>query len=291
MRTNVTSSDSGIGYNVRLLQFPNGSAEIRLYDSPLALQPDNPYETDELPPGVVIEPFKGKRVREVSDLSELSHEVDPLESRRISLARTRRMIAEYARCVKGEYFCTFTFDPARIDRTDYKTCCKKMRIFLKNARDRKAKGLQYLAVPELHKDYESWHFHVLLANTGDIVFSDSGIIKDGKVIWNIPGWSWGFSTATKVKDTIRVARYISKYLTKECHALSRGDHRYFVSNNLPKPKKSIFVAEPGEEMELVQKLADSLGLTISWISSPIKGYVGVTYIDLEPYKTEISKEL
>lgn len=268
-----------------MIEYPNNSVQVRLYDRPLTILSDEEYRLRRKA-GTVVEPFDGKRVREVSDFSELDPKVDPLESRRISLARTKRKISEYARCVKWEYFCTFTFDPARIDRTNYKSVCSKMQTWLKNARDRKAKGLQYLAVPELHKDYESWHFHVLLANTGDIVFSDSGIIKDGKVIWNIPGWSWGYSTATTVKDCIRVARYISKYMTKECHALSRGAHRYFVSNNLPKPKKSIFVVEPGEEMELVQDLAESLGLTISWISHPIDGYVGVTYIELRPEMTE-----
>lgn len=289
MVTYITS-DMGTGYNMRLIEYPNGSAQVRLYDRPLTILSDEEYRLRRRA-GTVVEPFEGKRVREVSDFSELAPKVDPLESRRISLARTKKMIAEYSRCVKWEYFCTFTFDPARIDRTNYKSVCSKIQTWLKNARDRKAEKLQYLAVPELHKDFESWHFHVLLANTGDIVFSDSGIIKNGKVVWNIPGWSWGFSTATKVQDTIRVARYISKYLTKECHALSRGAHRYFVSNNLPKPKKSVFVVEPGEEMELVQKLADSMGAKISWVSRPIEGYVGVTYIDLEPYKTEISKEL
>ena len=282
IETNWGSSKSGIGYNFKLIEYPNGSAQIRIYDEPLELS-ERPFKKK-----LVREPFEKTLVREVK---EFRSEADPLESRRVSLARTKRMISEYARSVRWEWFATFTFSPAKTDRTDYKKCSKKMRTWLRNTRKRKAKELQYLAVPELHKDMKSWHFHVLMANTGKLDFIDSGIIKDGKVIFNIPGWKAGFSTATKVQETYGIQKYIVKYMTKACHVLSNGAHRYFVSQDLPQPKKSIFVVEPGEEMELVQDLEESLGLTISWISRPIEGYVGVTYIDLEPYKTEISKEL
>ena len=68
LKTNYTSRyETGLGYNLRLIQYPNGSAQIRLYDEPLTLRLKNPYESDELPSGMVLEPFTGKRVREVED--------------------------------------------------------------------------------------------------------------------------------------------------------------------------------------------------------------------------------
>lgn len=161
--------------------------------------------------------------------------------------------------------------------------CKQMRTWLKNTRDRKAENLQYLAVPELHKDMESWHFHVLLANTGDLEFSESGIVQKEKKVFNMPGWTLGFSTATKVQDTYRVQKYITKYMTKECHVMSKGDHRYFVSQNLPKPKKSIFVVGKGEEMNMIHELADRLQSEVVWIWHSRPGsYVDVTYVELQP---------
>lgn len=166
-----------------------------------------------------------------------------------------------------------------------------MQTWLKNTRDRKAPNLQYLAVPELHKDMESWHFHVLLANTGELEFSDSGLFQKGKRIYNISGWTLGFSTATEVQDTYRVQKYITKYLTKECHIMSKGAHRYFVSRNLPKPKKSIYIVEKGEEMNTIRDIADTLGKEIVYIShTRPDSYVGVTYIELESNTKENENE-
>lgn len=270
------TSDRGFGYNLRLIQYGNGSAQIRLYDEPLEVSDEPKREWGEW----VCEPFTGSKVRVVQ---EFSPTVDPLESRQNSLLRTRRMIAEYARSVCWEWFCTFTFSPEKSDRTNYKECCKQMRTWLKNTRDRKAENLQYLAVPELHKDMESWHFHVLLANTGDLEFSESGIVQKEKKVFNMPGWTLGFSTATKVQDTYRVQKYITKYMTKECHVMSKGDHRYFVSQNLPKPKKSIFVVGKGEEMNMIHELADRLQSEVVWIWHSRPGsYVDVTYVELQP---------
>lgn len=283
IRTNCTSVyETGLGYNIRLVQYANGSAQIRLYDDPLTLRADNPYEPEDLPPGTVLEPFTGKRVREVDEFPDLEPKTDPLELRRISLARTKRLISEYARAVYWEWFCTFTFDPKKVDRTNYKSCCGKMRTWLKNTRDRKAPDLCFLAVPELHRDMESWHFHVLLANIGKLSFEDSGMIKDGQIIYNIPGWTLGFSTATKVRDTYKIQKYIIKYMTKECHVMSRGEHRYFVSHGLPKPKQSYFLAGKGEEMKQIKEIADNLGLEMTWISHSDGGYTNVTYIELQP---------
>ncbi len=283
LKTNYTSRyETGLGYNLRLIQYPNGSAQIRLYDEPLTLRLKNPYESDELPSGMVLEPFTGKRVREVEDFSDLDPKTDPLELRRISLSRTKQMIATYARSVCWQWFCTFTFSPDKAHRTNYKSCCKQMRTWLKNTRDRKAPDLLFLAVPELHKDMESFHFHVLLSNTGSLIFEDSGIIKDSQVIYNIPGWTLGFSTATKVRDTYRIQKYIIKYMTKECHIMSRGEHRYFVSQGLPKPKQSYFLAGKGEEMKQIEEIADKLGLEMTWISHSDGGYTSVTYIELQP---------
>lgn len=275
------TSNSGLGYNLRLIEYPNGSAQIRIYDKPLSIALDNPYETDEIPVGYVQEPFKGTFDREVEEFEEIAG--DPLLSQQASLSRTKRIIGEYARSAFWEWFCTFTFSPEKSERSSYKKCSQQMRTWLKNTRDRKAPDLKYLAVPELHKDLVSWHFHALLANCGELQFKPSGLIRDGMPVYNIPGWRSGFSTATKVKDTYRIQKYIVKYMSKQCHIMSKGEHRYFVSQGLPHPKHSLFFIEKGEELETVRNISDALGLTVSWISGSKPGvYTGVTYIELEP---------
>lgn len=283
------TSDGGFGYNLKVIRYGNDTVQIRLYDEPLSISERRGKDQDldrELKQE--HEPFNGTLVRVVEEFSSFD---DPLESRKNSLLRTRRLIAEYARSVRWIWFCTFTYSPDKTDRTNYKKCCKQMRTWLKNARDRKAENLQYLAVPELHKDMESWHFHVLLANTGKLIFSDSGKVQNGKCVYNVPGWTLGFSTATEVQDTYRVQKYITKYMTKECHVMSRGAHRYFVSQKLPKPKKSIYLVEKGEEMNMIRDIADTLESEIVYISHTRPGsYVGVTYIELEPSPKENENE-
>lgn len=191
------------------------------------------------------------------------------------------MIGTYARCAIWEYFVTLTFDPERTDRGSFKECMKKVRSWLHNMRKRFAADLQYLVVPELHADGVSWHIHALFSNVGDMVFSDSGRKKSGQTIYNLSGWRWGFSTATKVRDVFRIQRYITKYMTKECHALANGAHRYYVSQNLSSPKVSTMLVDPAEQEELLTQITKSFGMEISYRSEPKGDYVRVTYIELQ----------
>lgn len=43
---------------------------------------------------------------------------------------------------------------------------------------------QYLFVPELHKS-KRWHFHGIGVNCDKLKFEKSGIVKNGKEIYNI----------------------------------------------------------------------------------------------------------
>lgn len=268
----------GAGYNLRLIEYPNGSAQIRIYDKPMAVREDSGGEKENFPE-YAKEPFTGEVVPVVERFEKTPEE--RLRSREVSYARTRKCIAEYARSARWEWFCTFTFSPEKSDRTNYRRCARQMRNWLKNIRDRKAPELQYLAIPELHSDMLSWHFHALLAQTGSLRFEPSGKYKKGEPIYNISGWTIGFSTATRVRDIYRVQNYIVKYMTKSCHILSKGEHRYFVSSGLPKPQNSLFLVERGEEEDLIQKIISSTGLSVSNVfRSKEGGYTQVVYIDL-----------
>ena len=240
--TFCTSSNAST-FNLRVVEYPNGTIQIRVYDTPIRTG-DSRLDPDGAPPGYVREPFGGSLIREVREFDRTLSQV--MDSRRNSLARTRRCITDYARCAEWEWFATFTFAPERSDRSDYGRCCRQMRTWLKNSRDRKAPELQYLAVPELHRDGLNWHFHALLARTGALEFVDSGLVTNGMKIYNVPSWTTGFSTATQVQDTFRVSTYISKYMNKAVHLLTQGEHRYFISQGLPKPRISSFLIDQGE---------------------------------------------
>ena len=55
---------------------------------------------------------------------------------------------------------------------------KKAHKWINNCKNRKARELLYLLVPEQHKD-GAWHIHGLLCNTTGLTFTDSGKRYDG----------------------------------------------------------------------------------------------------------------
>lgn len=263
-------------YNAKVIEYPNESVQIRQYSKVVGVE----AEKDDLKNNNYdVEPFTNKRVKVVENFED--EETREKENQRKSLARTKSQISTYARCYEWEMFVTLTFNPKETERTDFKLCMKRVRNFLKNAKSRLANNLKYLAVPELHADGKSWHVHILMADTGDIVFTDSGKRKNGMIIYNLTGWKWGYSTASIIKDTYRVQHYIVKYMNKQTFAHAQHAHRYYVSNNLPKPKVSLFLLEEEEKAEFVQNIADSMGKEIVFSKTKYSDYTDVTYIELQ----------
>lgn len=158
-------------------------------------------------------------------------------SMQVSLNRTKNKIFDLAKSNDWEWFITFTFNPKEYDSTDYDTVTALLKRFIDNMRKHKAFDLIYLIVPELHNDGEKFHFHGLLAQTENMRFEPSGHTeKDGTVIYNVPSWKYGFSTATEIKDTIRASAYITKYITKECVQHTMYKKRYYASRNIKQPE-------------------------------------------------------
>ena len=139
-----------------------------------------------------------------------------------------------------ELFVTITFDPEKVDRSNYYDVTKRLSFWLKNIKKRYAPDLTYLLVPELHKDKKSFHFHGLFANIGDMTMLKSGLEKDGNTIYNVNDYKLGFSAATRVKDNSKVCSYISKYITKELCTVTEGKKRYWASRNLNRVKAKEF---------------------------------------------------
>lgn len=245
-------------YNIRIIEHFNGSIQIQQYNDVVGI-PINSSAT------------KGWREKENDD-----------DNRRKSLSHTRNMINIYARSAFWEWFVTFTFSPEFVDRTNFKECMAKVRNWLNNARKRLSNDLKYLVVPELHADKKSWHIHMLLADAGAIKFIDSGHKVSGEIIYNLDGWKWGFSTATRVKDIYKIQGYISKYITKDCHQLAKGAHRYYTSHNLPLPIKTMFYVPKQEQDIFIKQVTESFGKDIVYISHTKNPdtYIQVTYYEL-----------
>ena len=267
-------------YNIRIFEFPNGEIQVRHYDAPMRYPEDRTDMEDE---GTVV-PFDGSVVkRELSDRDP--SEEEKIETRKRSSNRTKQQMYMYARCVRWDYFITLTFNKDKIDRYDYSTCSKVMRQWLNNQHKRFAPDLKYLVVPEMHRD-GAWHFHGLLADTGRMSFRDSGHKAGNQVIYNMDKWKFGFTTATKVEDTRRVSGYICKYITKNVRDSSPHRQRYFVSQNLPKPKVRSLLLMPDEKIEdLITMIETSTGTECVHASMGCGGddnrYVSVDYYELQ----------
>jgi len=155
-----------------------------------------------------------------------------------SYRRTKTRLSDIVIANKFDLFCTFTF---ATDRQDIKHCKQRMGRWLNHQYMRTGK-FKYLIVPEFHKDGVSIHFHALFQGYGGELIDSGHKRKDGRIVYNIPGWRFGFSTATKIdtEGLPLVASYVKKYITKDMPQID-NKKRYWCSHNLIRPKK---VANP-----------------------------------------------
>lgn len=157
-----------------------------------------------------------------------------------SLHRTKNNIYNIARSQVWDWFITLTFDRKITDSADFSEVVKKLQNFCHNLKKRKCPDLKYLIVPELHADGVHYHFHGLLKGCNNLQFVDSGLKdKKGRIIYNIPQWTWGFTTATAISDSCHASSYITKYITKESEQYLYNRHRYFTNCKKVKPEKLV----------------------------------------------------
>lgn len=157
---------------------------------------------------------------------------EPEES---SVRRTRTVLSDLCLCNQFDLFCTFTFDPARYNSKNLLACRRYMNTWIRNAKERHSPDLKFIIVPELHKS-GAIHFHALLRGfEGQL--KDSKHTANGRKVYNIKNWHFGFSTAVYIDNLQAVSSYIKKYITKDMLLLP-GKKRYFCSQNLIRPIKS-----------------------------------------------------
>jgi len=150
-----------------------------------------------------------------------------------SMRRARAKVRRLALANEFRWFVTLTLDPQKIDSHDGAAVVKALNAWCSNAVQRK--GLRYILVPERHKK-GGIHFHGFFSDSLDAV--DSGTIKPpgggkprrprgkaqrdewlrngGQVVYNLPGWSLGFTTAMELYGEYPAAvAYVCKYIGKD----------------------------------------------------------------------------
>lgn len=227
------------GFNLKKIHYGGQYSEVRTYEKPIIVPP---------PPE-----HKGKRGE--------GGEKSLMESRR----RTIQAITGIALSNDWDWFVTLTLDPSKVDRYSYPEIAPKLSKWLDNARQRHARDLGYMVVPELHKD-GAFHFHGLFNNCDGLDFRPSGKKdKKGRDIYNVGLYGLGWTTATRVEDSVSSALYLSKYITKDLCAVTFNKKRYWASRNLTRPQceYDLLLDEDRKTLEgILQGSCDRFGLSV-----------------------------
>lgn len=234
-------------YNVRIKTFPDGHKQYLWAENPI-FRLDEEKDSPEL-----VEHIKRKRHR--IKLARLIRSFDRVEdveddsvcSRyRNNVSRSLNEIYDLARANDFQWFLTLTFDKQKVDRFDYESCSKVVKLFTR----RLAKlGCKWLIVPEQHKD-GAFHFHGLVA--GNLPLTDSGKkcynkdLDQELPIYNLANYEFGFTTVTRIMKPDRTASYIAKYLTKQI-AVPKGKKCYWASRSLARPTVEYLDARDSSE--------------------------------------------
>lgn len=298
-------------HNLRVIEYVNGMVEFRKYSVPInsrniGFEPFDKtiprfYSQMELDLGQYGEYEDIVFEKEIEELTEEEIKARAERSVKSSLNRTIQKIYSISRQCNWEYFVTLTFDDEKVDRYDYDLCVNRLSRWLEYQRQTYAEDLQYLFVPELHKD-NAIHFHGLIARVGIMDISYKGHFIDRKKLPNgrwvmlkkpmeileVGGWNYGFSNATKVQDVQKVSSYITKYITKELCIRGKGKKRYFSSKNIP-PSKETYILSDNANDDL-QILVDSFGFDIAYKKKVEGEYQTVEYIFLNTNKESEEKE-
>lgn len=167
-----------------------------------------------------------KRSRDVNDV-KLSNNV----------ARARAMVFEYALCNEFEHFVTLTLNKDLQDRYDLKGYIKRLGQFIRNYRRDHGADIQYLLIPERHKD-GAWHMHGLIKG---IPKEHLVTNKNGYMDWEAYSKRFGYISLDKIKNKEACSKYITKYVSKsfdkEGGVTDKESKLYYCSRGLKRAKK------------------------------------------------------
>lgn len=167
-----------------------------------------------------------------------------------SVSRTKRVILEKALCNPWEWFCTFTISADKYDRHDLSGWYTDFSQWMRDQR-KKGKPIQYLIVPETHKD-GTWHAHGLFSGLSESdLISFKQMDKNGyrssegrrlpPKLRNSEYLNWmeymekfGFCSFGKIQNHVAAGFYITKYITKDNDRMVQdvGLHSYYASRGL-----------------------------------------------------------
>lgn len=157
-----------------------------------------------------------------------------------NFSRAHSMVLQYALCNPWDYFFTGTLDPLKFDRYDLESYQRTLSQWIRDKRKAYKSQVQYLLVPERHKD-GAWHIHGLISSLPEDKLSrfvagqhPQKLVQGEYYNWQDYASKFGFCSLGRVRDPVATAVYVSKYLSKDAARRSQdlGQHLYFHSRPL-----------------------------------------------------------
>ncbi len=241
----MRTTEYSVFRNAQIKRYPNGSAVVTVFDRNIIRAPG--FEAV----GVQTPPELSEEAAEASGTPE-----DEKRKEAANLARSKRRakaaVYDIAMATDFSIFATFTVSPDKVgDRMDDAEVFRHLQDWLDN--NVRRHGLAYVLVPEYHKR-GGLHFHALIndalpmKNSGTLVFPGGRprlclnpkrahelIARGAQVVYNIPGWSFGFSTGIKLYGERAAAiNYVTKYITKSEKKI--GGRWYYSGGELKRPQ-------------------------------------------------------
>jgi hypothetical protein len=155
-------------------------------------------------------------------------------------SRAKSKVLQYALCNPWTWFFTGTLDKGKYDRHDLQKYHDDLSQFIRDQRKKHKAKIQYLLVPEAHKD-GAWHMHGLIHNLPESaieVFTldkhPAKVVKGGYKNWVDYSEKFGFCSLGRIKHPVATAFYVSKYVSKDVskRAGDMGKHLHFASRPL-----------------------------------------------------------
>lgn len=161
-----------------------------------------------------------------------------------NICRAKSTVMGLGYCNDWEYFVTFTLDKTKYNRFDLQKWRKDFGQYIRDERKRTGQCLQYLLIPERHKD-KAWHMHGLIMGYSWDLLSD---FVPGKHPQDLIGKGYryhkgildkfGFNSFAPIRNKEASVRYMMKYITKSMAADNDrlGAHLYYASQGLNRPE-------------------------------------------------------
>lgn len=146
-----------------------------------------------------------------------------------NLIRAKNKIIDIGLANDFSYYFTCTFNTS-YDRYNLEHVYRAFKKKVKKMRDSCGHRIDYLIVPEQHKD-GAWHFHGFLTlDINEFLFTNNHGHLDIKHLCDL-----GWVNVQVIKDKVHISHYITKYISKNLgRDIALCNHCYYASTGLKK---------------------------------------------------------